>query len=494
MTVCSKALNAAFPSKHRPPGRRIPRLIVALYSTLPGSVAPHVRPGYHNHNMITSRICCPAPILALFAAAGFLFFQAMPCSAAPNAACRPAPPRAVPDTERVLVVENTSSPDSVAIANDYMLRRHVHNLVRIECADSAVSAANETTTWKVFQTAILGPVVDFVEAHPQIEFIVLTKGVPIRIADAPGMGLRNTMPSVDSTLAAIGYDSNPAAERFHINDSGFTGSGWANRFWRSQVPFSHARFGGYLVTRLDGYTVADAMALTTRSLEASRPPTGEILLDTNPGTGYVKIDDQPLGIFAAAKPGDPSRTLPDITYNNYNTDMVKAALMLESRHVPVELDLRPKFVGNRQDLAGYASWGSNDGSFDPKAYHSLSFAPGAIGDTAVSTSGRTFLPTTGGQSLVADLIAQGITGVKGYSDEPLLSAISSPSVLFKRYTEGWTLAESFYAASRFLGWEDIVLGDPICRPYAVRTPDEAHKAPNSARRSSLPSRVGRHGH
>ncbi|MDE2127899.1 MAG: TIGR03790 family protein [Armatimonadetes bacterium] len=404
----------------------------------------------------------------------------------------PSPPRPVPDTERVLVVENASSPASVTIANDYMLRRHVHNIVKIQCADSAVSAANETTTWKVFETAILGPVVDFVEAHPAIDFIVLTKGVPIRIADAPGMGLHNTTPSVDSTLAAIGYDSNPAAERFHINDSGFTGTGWANRFWRSEVPFSHARFGGYLVTRLDGYTVADAIALTTRSLEATRPPTGDILLDTNPGTGYVLINDQPLGIFDAAKPGDPTRTLPDITYNNYNTDMVKAAMMLESRHVPVELDLRPKFVGNRQDLAGYASWGSNDGNFDPKAYHSLTFAPGAIGDTAVSTSGRTFLPTTGGQSLVADLIAQGITGVKGYSDEPLLSAISSPSVLFKRYTEGWTLAESFYAASRFLGWEDIVLGDPICRPYARRMPAEAPTAPHTSRHAPARRRAVKH--
>jgi hypothetical protein len=83
----------------------------------------------------------------------------------------------------------------------------------------------------------------------------------------------------------------------------------------------------------------------------------------------------------------------------------------------------------------------------------------------VSTSARTFLPTEGGQSLIADLVHQGATGAKGYCDEPLLQAISSPSVLFERYSRGWTLAESFYAAARFVGWEDIVLGDPLCRPY-----------------------------
>ena len=83
----------------------------------------------------------------------------------------------------------------------------------------------------------------------------------------------------------------------------------------------------------------------------------------------------------------------------------------------------------------------------------------------ISTSARTFLPTHGGQSLIADLIAQGVTGAKGYTDEPLLQAVASPSILWDRYTHGWTLAESFYAASRFVGWEDIVLGDPLCRPY-----------------------------
>jgi len=98
----------------------------------------------------------------------------------------------------------------------------------------------------------------------------------------------------------------------------------------------------------------------------------------------------------------------------------------------------------------------------------LSFSPGAIAETAVSTGARTFLPTTGGQSLIVDLIACHVTGVKGYCDEPLLQAVASPTVLFDRYTSGWNLAESFYAASRFVGWEDIIIGDPLCTPYAKR--------------------------
>jgi hypothetical protein len=79
----------------------------------------------------------------------------------------------------------------------------------------------------------------------------------------------------------------------------------------------------------------------------------------------------------------------------------------------------------------------------------------------VSTRARTFLPTRGGQSLIADLIEQGATGAKGYADEPLLQAVASPSILFERYTRGWTLAESYYAAARLIGRQDVVIGDPL---------------------------------
>ena len=119
--------------------------------------------------------------------------------------------------------------------------------------------------------------------------------------------------------------------------------------------------------------------------------------------------------------------------------------------MPVELTQTDAFAGKRTGLLGYISWGSNDRHYDADAYHSLRFSPGAVCETAVSTSARTFLPTQGGQSLIADLIAQGATGAKGYTDEPLLQAIASPSILLDRYARGWTLAESFYAASRLCG-------------------------------------------
>jgi uncharacterized protein (TIGR03790 family) len=258
------------------------------------------------------------------------------------------------------------------------------------------------------------------------------------------------------------------AVKISIHGSGADGFGWLNRYWNQRVPFSHSAFGGYLVTRLDGYTQSDAQALVARSLAADSEtikdvPAGKVLLDVQPIFKFnrAEVPEQPLAVTG--------RITDESDYGSWNADMVKAGELLAAHNVPAELDTSETFVGDRSNLLGYFSWGSNDAKYNASAYESLRFAPGSIGDTAVSTSARTFLPTTGGQSLIADLIAHGITGVKGYVDEPLLQAVASPSVTMDRYTSGFTLAESFSAASRFVGWEDIVIGDPLCRaPIGMR--------------------------
>jgi len=140
--------------------------------------------------------------------------------------------------------------------------------------------------------------------------------------------------------------------------------------------------------------------------------------------------------------------------------------VLNTRGIPAELDLTATFIGGRSNLLGYFSWGSNDARYSSSAYQTLFFAPGSLGDTAVSTSARTFLPTRGGQSLLVDLIGHGLTCGKGYVNEPLLQANASPTIVLDRYTSGYTMAESFYAASHFVGWEDVIIGDPLCCPYA----------------------------
>ncbi len=381
-----------------------------------------------------------------------------------------APTAALPD--RVVILRNTSSPVSRAIADDYAQRRGVANILDIATQDAALNANSETITLAKFRADIETPLRAFLANHTDVDFIVLTKGIPIRIT-----GAQSLPSSLDSYLAALDYDKLPGAIRVLISDPGygpdFHGAAWANRFWNSKKRFSHAEFGGYLVTRLDAYTQAEAIALTTKSLQAEaamlagQVPNGPILLDEDPGYGRITSKaNQPFSVLKENPPvRDTARIVKESVYGGYNADMQLAADTLKARKLPYTLDTTNVFKGHVNGLMGYISWGSNDGHYDSLSYVSLGFNPGAIAETAVSTGARTFLPASGGQSLIADLIHKGVTGIKGYSDEPLLQAVALPSILYARYTAGWTLAESYYAASNLVGWEDIVIGDPLCRAY-----------------------------
>jgi tetratricopeptide (TPR) repeat protein len=57
--------------------------------------------------------------------------------------------------------------------------------------------------------------------------------------------------------------------------------------------------------------------------------------------------------------------------------------------------------------------------------------------------------------------------------EPFLDAIIRPQVLFPVYLSGFNLAESFFLAMPYLSWQDIVIGDPLCAPFAPATASAA---------------------
>lgn len=367
--------------------------------------------------------------------------------------------------DEVVVVCNSDSPVSQAIARHYLEKRPGASLLSIQCQDSAIATANETIPLADYTASIETPVRAFLTSHPRIQFIVLTKGVPIRISGSP-MGScdehsrapRNIRghPSVDSALAALDYSNISQAVKIDITGSGAVGCALSNRYWGADEPFSHAKFGGYLVTRLDAYTQAQAEALIDQAVAAAASPaTGKFLLDVQPSFGLGLVGSQPQPISGLVITHESA-------WSEFNADLQQAGQFLSAHGFPVELDLAPAFVGHRSHLAGYFSWGSNDAKFSNDAYQTLFFDPGSFSDTAVSTSARTFLPTHGGQSLLADLLAHGLTCGKGYVDEPELQAIASPTLALQRWTAGYTMAESFYAASHFVSWEDMVIGDPLC--------------------------------
>ena len=346
------------------------------------------------------------------------------------AACSSEAPAAKPGAigpGQVLVVVNTRSQASIAVANYYVSKRGVlpSHVVRV-----SVPADDEIASIP-FLADIMKPVRDAIEALPvRIDFIVLTTGLPLRIGGGSGY-------SVDAHLAGMKLAIPPM-----VGLDTLWLARYRNPYFGSLERFNSERFGMYLVTRLDCAKLSDCFALVDRSV-AARPARGPFFFDAAP----------------------PSSG--DAGYRLMNRALYTAAFRLHFSGLEVELDSTARFVAPPAAVMGYASWGSNDVAFDSSAYHAIRFLPGALAETFVSTSARTFGPVEGGQSRIVDLIAQGVTGVKGYVSEPYTIALADPDILFDRYLRGFTLAEAFYAASRMVLWKDVVIGDPLCAPYAL---------------------------
>lgn len=326
-------------------------------------------------------------------------------------------PLANPPGRRVAVIANSTQPESEKLARHYCRDRAVpdEHLILLHCTPS------ETIPEGDYLTDIQAPVRKALRDRKladRVDFLLIVKGVPIKTAQRGY--------SVDSLLMCMNLTISPRSR---------------NPYFGRKEGFSSPRYGGlYLVTRLDGYTFSDAGALVERALKARRAD-GLFLLDISPSHRRS-------------------------AYGEVNESMRRAAQLLQRKKLRVLLDDSKDFIGNQKGLMGYYSWGSNDPQYQKDLYLSNTFLPGAIAETAVSTSARTFIPTDKGQSLIADLIRVGITGVKGYVSEPYADALCRADILFDRYTDGYTLAESFWMATPYLFWKDMVVGDPLCAPYA----------------------------
>ena len=84
----------------------------------------------------------------------------------------------------VLLLANANSPISLAIADDYARKRNIKNRLSVQCQDSALNTKNETISLTDYVQFIENPIRAYLAAHTNIDFIVLTKGMPIRITGA----------------------------------------------------------------------------------------------------------------------------------------------------------------------------------------------------------------------------------------------------------------------------------------------------------------------
>jgi uncharacterized protein (TIGR03790 family) len=360
-----------------------------------------------------------------------------------------AAPAAAQSPENVAVVVNDASPASQQIADYYIRKRAIPAANVIHLRAPTTDEVNRT----VYTAAIEAPIAAALSKESlqdRVLYLVLTKGVPLRVAGTAG--LQGTVASVDSELTLLYRKmiGKPVAFNGRVDNPYYLGA----RDVRQAKPFTHADYDIYLVTRLDAFTVQEVIGLIDKG--SAPAADGKIVLDEK-DTLVKRTGEDWLE--------EAARRLNDAGWGER-----------------VVVDRGVRGLRGVPQVIGYYSWGSNDVANAVRKF-GMGFVPGAIVGTFVSTDGRTFqeppaewLPKNNWndrasyfagspQTLIGDLLREGATGAAGHVAEPYLESTVRPQVLFPAYIAGYTLAESYYLAMPHLSWQTLVIGDPLCRPF-----------------------------
>jgi uncharacterized protein (TIGR03790 family) len=370
------------------------------------------------------------------------------------ALAQPAAAEIKPD--QVLVVVNDASPISQAIGNYYVSIRNIpaQNVFHL----GASTPSGEWVSRADYNSYIRDTIKNYLQntvpaLKTQVRCILLTKGVPLIVANTTGSGLGQTIASVDSELTQLFTGLVP--------DNGQ--EGWLNNpYFGSQKGFDEftSNSMSYIVCRLDGY--ADQID----------GPTG-VPVDIK---NLIDRAQTPAAAGVYLLDGDPTKTG---GYAAGETWMNNAQTALQAMGLSVIHDTTTTFKKNVSNIIGYASWGSNDSNNLGAPYYGTNFngtgdnvpgtfRKGSLATDYVSTSARTFAwPPSYGQSLIADLIRMGCTAANGHVAEPYLVACSEPDQLFPNYARGMTVGEAYYTSIAYLSWENTIVCDPLMKKMQV---------------------------
>ena len=357
--------------------------------------------------------------------------------------------------EEMVIVVNRNDPDSLSIGQHYARQRgipesrivHLTAPIKetISIAEYANTVANPLLNalleneWvkgvKAGSKDVYGRERLSVSIH-SIPFVVLIKGVPLRISNDPMLieesstnlptQFRVNNGSVDGEIALLlapprtsmtALVPNPYFEKSSISPTD------ANRLLR--------------VTRLDGPTKANVMNLIDRTIIAEEIGLmGRAYIDT--GGPHAKGDEWILAAGAIAE-----GAFFDIDY-----ETSKRAMDYRDR-----LDAPAIYMGWYRPHA-LAQWRS------PR----WPVPPGAIGFHLHSFSGTSVRST---QTWLGAFIAQGYCATVGNVYEPYLEHTHRPQVLLAHLINGGSFGEAVAVSTPSLSWQSVAIGDPLYRPFKV---------------------------
>ncbi|MBZ5499330.1 MAG: TIGR03790 family protein [Acidobacteriia bacterium] len=342
-------------------------------------------------------------------------------------------PRCVAQSpDNVLLVVNDNSEDSKAIARYYAEKRKLPaaNICRLRTTES------DTISRDTFEREILRPVADHLRSQAlqdQILYIVTTRGLPLVVdGNASPIG---DLASVDTELALVYRYLVMGSFPYHgrVENPYF-----AVEFNRENFrPFVRRDYDIYLVTRLTGSSAVHAILLVDRALAAEA--NGDFYFDLASAQQSAEADW---------------------------TQQAAAALKEAGRKATV--DNTGKVLDNLAAVQGYLNQGSADMNLAGRIPQ-IQWSPGALATVLDKVTARIWRGQNRDQdagSLAARFVESGVTGFVGYVADPTPDGYIRPQILFPAYAAGYNLAEACYAASRYLSWREIVIGDPLASPYS----------------------------
>jgi len=340
-------------------------------------------------------------------------------------------PAAAQSAENVAVVINDRSADSRTIGEYYASRRGIPetNLFHID------APAAEEIDRATFIAAVDRPIRRLLSArrlHDRVLYLVLTMDVPLRIRGTSGpLGTAGT---VDSELTLL-YRSMVGA---HVPVPGSVDNPYYAQEGAEARTFTHRTQDIFLVSRLDGPSVPDVLALIDRGLS---PASDGVVRLSSTSSQHARVDAAAAKI--GARSGADRVSLETAGRNELGGRWI--GYYGEPLSVEVETPFAP---GSIAAFDGYV----------PAAYRRTSRER----DVPASHAGH-----KKGARTVDDLFQQGLTGVIVDAMPP--GSAVRPDVLFPAYLAGASIVEAAYLSLPSLGGNTVVIGDPLCAPFRHTT-------------------------
>ncbi len=333
----------------------------------------------------------------------------------------------------VLLVINDNSPESIEIGNYFAKKRYIKNIIHLNTLNKEVVKETE------YHENILNPIKEYLSMRDDINYIVTTKGIPLVVIGDDEIRKWYNGKSMDNMLTILNeYE----AEGWSPIISEWTPqTRKTNNYFTPTKHFSNKYFGMYLVTRLTGYTVEGVKNMIDRSV--------------NTKIGKFVFDEDPISM------------------GNY---FLPIAELLQINGYDVLYDTTTQYLKNQENVTGYRSWGDNDSSITGSdqeikegSVPNNTWTNGSVAELISSTCARTFIKENWNkiqlyrQTMLGDLLENGLTGAQGHGTEPFFDSLSDPYIFYKKYLSGFNMAESFYAATGYINWKTVVIGDPKMR-------------------------------